>query len=110
LSCHTGAQQRTALQNAMAASARQPRQPVQPMQKPMSIPASLNSAGIPPRPSISRSMSGSRNNRPVAADDEYPDNQTQGRSGRPDPTYHSLSMSARPPVKNTGSGSTSYRQ
>jgi hypothetical protein len=115
---HPGAEQRTTLQNAVSASsasARQPRQPVQPTQ-PMNIPASLNSAGIPPRPSASRSMSGSRPARPTVAEEEdFSDTSLQGR---PDPTYHSLSMSARPAVKsgnsssnpNQNSGSNRYRR
>ncbi|RPJ50408.1 MAG: hypothetical protein EHM21_05020 [Chloroflexi bacterium] len=109
---HPGAEQRTALQNALeasrysaasqqsAASARQPRQPAQPTQ-PMNIPASLNSAGIPPRPGVSRSMSGAKSTRPsYAEEDEFSDS----AQSRPDPTYHSLSMSARPQVRN-GRGS-----
>jgi hypothetical protein len=109
---HPGAEQRTALQNAMSASARQPRQPAQPTQ-PMNIPAGLNSAGIPPRPAMSRAMSGSRA-RPGAPVDENTD--TTVRNGRPEPTYHSLSMSARPPVKvgdsntNENQGSGRYRR
>jgi hypothetical protein len=96
-------EQRTPLQNAIDASARQPRQPVQTTQ-PMNIPAGLNSAGIPPRASMSRSMSASRGGRPAPADepDYIPDNASRGR---PDPTYHSLSMSNRPPIKKGGSGS-----
>jgi hypothetical protein len=106
---HPGVEQRTALQNAIAASqqsaaARQPRQPVQTAQ-PMNIPASLNSAGIPPRPSVSRSMSAARSTRPsVVEDDDFADNASRGH---PDPTYHSLSMSNRPPVRNGSSGSNS---
>ncbi len=101
---HPGAVQRTILENALNASARQPRQPVH-TQQPMNIPASLNSAGIPPRPSVARSMSASRGNRPAASDeDDYADNASRSR---PDPTYHSLSMSSRPPVKNGGNGSGS---
>ncbi len=101
---HPGAVQRTVLENALSASARQPRQPVQ-TQQPMNIPASLNSAGIPPRPSVSRSMSASRTSRPSAMDEgDYADNSANGRQ---EPTYHSLSLSSRPPVKNGTNGSGS---
>ncbi len=108
---HPGMVQRTALQNAMSASARQPRQPVQ-TQQPMNIPASLNSAGIPARPAGVRSMSGARSSRPAAAPDEgdYPDNTSRSRT---DPTYHTLSMSTRPPVKNgtnENNGANRYRR
>ncbi len=105
---HPGAEQRTALQQAIAASsrqsaasARQPRQPVQPTQ-PMNIPASFNSAGIPPRPAVSRSMSGSRPTRPSIADEEDYSDDSSSRS-RPDPTYHTLSMSPRPSVRSGSS-------
>jgi hypothetical protein len=108
---HPGMEQRTVLQNAIdtsvrqnAASARQPRQPVQPTQ-PMNIPASLNSAGIPPRPSMARSMSGARSTRPSIAEEE--DFDDSASRGRPDPTYHSLSMSTRPPVKNNNGSANS---
>jgi len=102
---HPGVSQRPVLANALAASARQARQPMQ-TQQPMNLPASLNSAGIPPRPSVTRSMSGARGGRPVVAQDEgdYPENAAHGR---PDPTYHSLSMSSRPPVKNGTKNSSS---
>ncbi len=102
---HPGSEQRTAIQNAIDATRQsQPRQPVQTTQ-PMNIPAGLNSAGIPPRPSVSRSMSGSRPARPsYDEEDEFSNSASQGR---PDPTYHSLSMSARPQVKNGSGGSNS---
>ncbi len=102
---HPGSEQRTAIQNAIDATRQsQPRQPVQTTQ-PMNIPAGLNSAGIPPRPSVSRSMSGSRTARPsYGEEDEYSDNAS---NARPDPTYHSLTMSARPQVKNGSGGSNS---
>ncbi len=101
---HPGAEQHTALENAMSASTRQPRQSL-PVQQPMRIPASLNSAGIPPRPSVTRSMSATRNSRQPAPDEEeFSDNLSRGR---PEPTYHSLSMSNRPPVKNGANGSPS---
>lgn len=98
---HPGVVQRTALQNAMSTPARLPRQAMQP-QQPMNIPASLNSAGIPPRPAINRSMSGARSSRTPALDEvDYADNAARGR---PEPTYHSLSMSNRPPVKKEANG------
>ena len=101
---HPGVAQRTVLENALSASARQSRQPMQ-TQQPMNIPASLNSAGIPPRPSVTRSMSGARGSHPAALDEgDYPDDAARNR---PDPTYHSLSMSSRPPVKNGTKNSSS---
>jgi hypothetical protein len=98
---HPGAEQRTAFQNALSASARQPRQPVQTTQ-PMNIPAGLNSAGIPARPSASRAMAGSRGTRPAVQETEEYENTNSGYA-RSEPTYHSMSMSARPPVKTAGS-------
>jgi hypothetical protein len=121
---HPGLEQRTALQNAMSASARQPRQPVQ-TQQPMHIPSSLNSAGIPARPSVTRSMSSShgsshgssRSSRPAPSpfeEEDYPENAPRTRG---EPTYHTLSMSSRPPVKNgsssnesNGNGTGRYRR
>ncbi len=98
---HPDVVQRAARQNAISTPARLPRQVMQP-QQPMNIPASLNSAGIPPRPSVTRSMSGARSSRPAALDEgDYPDNASRAR---PEPTYHSLSMSGRPPVKKEANG------
>jgi hypothetical protein len=109
---HPGAEQRTALQNALSPSARPSRQPAQTMQ-PMNIPAGLNSAGIPPRPALSRAMSASRSSRPAPADEPELAPEPPAR-GHPDPTYHSLSMSARPPVKdgkpNEDPGANRYRR
>jgi len=102
---HPGVEQRTAIQNAMSASAsaRPQRQSYQQQQQ-MNIPASLNNAGIPARPSMSRSASSanSRNNTRSMISDEPAEYipESQGR-GRPEPTYHSLSMGARPQVSNT---------
>jgi hypothetical protein len=104
---HPGMVQRTALQSAVAASqARQSqvqnRVPAQTIQ-PMNIPAGLNSAGLSARPSYSRSAAGqnaagARSNRPVVDEPEYVP-ETPSR-GRPDPTYHTLSMSQRPTVNS----------
>jgi hypothetical protein len=94
-------QQRTVIQSGMTASARTQRQTV-PATQPMSIPAGLNSAGIPARPSMSRAASASqRSSRPVVMPEEPEYNpEPQGR-GRPEPTYHSLSMNARPQVNSS---------
>jgi len=116
---HPGAvQQQTVLQNAISASAAQVTQiQSQPVRR-MNIPASLNSASIPQRPSMSRAAQPS-NPRPsrfsgASEDQEHiSEPQTRG-SGHPEPTYHSLSMSARPSVSNGGSkengGTNRYRR
>jgi hypothetical protein len=111
---HPGVEQRTAFQNALSASARQPRQPIQTTQPMNNIPAGLNSAGISSRPSASRSMSASRNSRPspaVQEEEEYTENSGYSRG---EPTYHSMGVSARPPVKssapNENSASSRYRR
>lgn len=102
---HPGAVQRTAIQNAMSASAARPRPQMQSSQ-PISIPASLNSAAIPQRTPLSRSAApASRPNRTLGEDTEY-GTDLQNRT-RPEPTYHSLSMNARPAVNaNSNSGDT----
>jgi hypothetical protein len=90
-------EQRTAIQSAMAASAAaRARTPVQTTQ-PMSIPASLNSAAIPQRGTMSRSAApNTRSNRSMI--EEAADYGTEALRNRPEPTYHSLSMNARPAV------------
>lgn len=100
---HPGAVQRTAMQRSMPFSASTRSRPqVQSPSQPMSIPASLNSAGIPPRASMSRSAAPStRQARSAGQDNEY--NVGLQNQARPEPTYHSLSMSARPAV-STNSG------
>jgi hypothetical protein len=107
---HPGVEQRTALQNAIAASkqpaviAQQPRQTGLPA-KPVNIPASLNSAGIPSRTPVTRSMSASKPAAPtIGEDDGYADNTSRGRA---DPTYHSLSLTASPQVVNGTPGANS---
>jgi hypothetical protein len=103
---HPGSLQRTVLQGALEASAARARVPVQPTQPMMNIPATLNAPGIPARPAVSRSASASaRYNRGSAPADEvdYGVENTNVPRSRPEPTYHSLSMSARPPVNGGGS-------
>ncbi|MBE0696566.1 MAG: hypothetical protein IH586_06555 [Anaerolineaceae bacterium] len=99
---HPGLEQRTALQSAMTASSARPRTQAQTNQ-PMSIPTSLNSAAIPQRGSMSRSAAPNpRINRSMMEDADYG---AEALRSRPDPTYHSLSMNARPAV-NTPPGET----
>lgn len=111
---HTGLEQRPMLQNSASASSRAYRQPLQSAQ-PMSIPANLTNTGLPARPSLSRSASAnSRNNRSMVSEEsaEYIP-EAQGRA-RPEPTYHSLSMSARPQVngstRTNDGGTGQYRR
>jgi hypothetical protein len=100
---HPGSLQRTVLQGAIEASATRTRVPVQPTQ-PMNIPATLNAAGIPARPAVSRAASASsRYNRASTPDEGDYGVETPSRA-HPEPTYHSLSMSARPPVNGGSSG------
>jgi hypothetical protein len=98
-------QQRTTFQSTMSTSAlnsastSRARPQIQHTQ-PMSIPASLNSAAIPQRSPMSRSASAApspRNNRSMIEEADY---STEALRGRPEPTYHSLSMNARPAVNN----------
>ena len=106
---HPGADQhaRTAIQNAMSSSAtaRPNRTPVQP--QPMNIPTSLGSTVIPSRPAVSRAAQAGngRSGRFSAPAPEEPDYVNEPSTGRvrPDPTYHNLSMSARPPVNRPNS-------
>jgi hypothetical protein len=97
-------QQRTAFESALDASASRARPQVQPTQ-PMSIPTSLNSAGMPARPMPSRAASASsRFSRSSAPADEGDFGSDVPSRARPEPTYHSLSMSARPPVNGGSNG------
>ena len=108
---HPGMEQHTAIHNAVAAStaARQNRAAVPPTQ-PMSIPSSLGQTSIPSRP-MSRAAQSNNNARPsrfnsAANEPEYVP-ETPVHSNRPDPSYHSLSMSARPTVNGSQGGSKS---
>ncbi len=100
---HPGVEQRTAIQNAMSARSNRPSQQSQSM----NMPSSLNSAAIPPRPSVTRGAQASSNRPgrftppPVEDEDDFTP-ETQPRV-RPEPTYHS--MSARPQVNRNNSGS-----
>jgi len=107
---HPGAtEQRMVMQNAISPSSRVQHLPAQ-SNRPMSIPASLNSAGIPARPSMSRSASASsRGSRPVVAEEPEYIPEPQART-RPEPTYHSLSMSARPQVNNNPRSNNPYNR
>jgi hypothetical protein len=107
---HPGVQQqRTAFQNAVSSTASRARTPIQGTQ-PMSIPASLNSSAIPQRTTMTRSAAPAnnlRNNRSMVEDSEYT---SDALRNRPDPTYHSLSMNARPAVNgNSGDNSNTNR-
>lgn len=102
---HPAAERRQAVsstQSTAVAASRPSRSPVQTTAQPMSVPASLNSSAVSQRPSTTpRAVSASSSSRssrstPVMDEPEYlPDT----RSSR-EPTYHSLSMSSRPPVNN----------
>lgn len=98
---HPGAVQRVPLQNAMSSAAARSRAQAQPAPS-MSIPTSLNSAAIPARPNMSRAAApNTRYSRSMMEEPEY--GGEQPARARPEPTYHSLSMSARPSV---GQGSS----
>lgn len=96
---HPGAQQRTALQSAInATAARQSQNRVQtPTAHPTSIPNGLGSAGIPARPAMSRAASSPRSSRPVEEPEYVNENAVRTRA---EPSYHSLGMSTRPTVSN----------
>ncbi len=103
---HPGLEQRTALQSAVAATAasrQQARTPVTPA--PVNIPSSLSSNGAVPRQNMSRAASATRNVR--SNDNLYEEHEpAQPRSNRPEATYHTLSMSARPSRPSTTNGSS----
>mgnify|MGYP001251207374 CR=1 FL=1 len=99
--------QRITIQNANAAaiSAQRSQHLTARSSQPVSsIPAALNSAAIPQRPSMTRAASSQRVNRnSISPDYEEPEPQQSSVRVRPEPTYHSLSMSARPSINRTGS-------
>ena len=108
---HPGAEQRTAIQNAVESSANSMRPGRNQAQShPMNIPTTLGATVIPSRPAVSRAAQASngrasRFSTPAAEEPEYVNDPAAGR-GRSDPTYHNLSMSARPQVNRpNGSGS-----
>jgi len=104
---HPGAEQRIPLQNAMSSVAR-PRAQVQAAQ-PMSIPTSLNSSAIPARSNMSRAASSNaRQSRSMIEEPEYSGEQPV--RARPEPTYHSLSMSARPSTGQMPAGNISVNR
>ena len=111
---HPGAEQRVPLQNAVSAPAAhaynrtipQPQLVSQPQAaaQPRPIAASLNTAGVQPRPAMSRSAATARPARsvePPAENDLAPKNPL-----RPEPTYHSLAMSARPAANPPAANNT----
>jgi hypothetical protein len=115
---HPGVEQRLPLQNAMS-NYTSPRpiqtRPAIPAPSMHNIPASLNSGAAQHRPSMSRSTSAQPRPAPRSIDNT-PENEYEPgqplRPARPEPTYHSLSMGARPapnnrpnPNSDNGSGS-----
>lgn len=109
---HPGMEQRTLIQNAISTTVQRPQTqhlPAHSMQPMSTIPASLNSAAIPQRPSMSRAAASQRINRnSISSEYDERDSQPSTLRVHPEPTYHSLSMSARPSIKSNtnGSGST----
>ena len=111
---HPGTEQRIPLQGAIEATAahhqhRSTTQQVAQPTQPMHIPASLNSSVVPPRPSANMPRAASSNSRygrhsiqaSSSSDEEYiPEPPARNNNGRPEPTYHTLSMSARPANPN----------
>lgn len=99
---HPGLEQRTPLQNAVSSYApplRQPQtRPSLPTSQPMSIPAGLHSGSNQHRPAVSRSASAPQRAVPRSIDNTIDNEHEQPqpiRPTRPEPTYHSLSMSAK---------------
>jgi len=112
---HPGVHQKTAIQNAFSASTSHPRPQVPAGQPMSSIPASLNSAAISPQrmPQSRSAAPTSRVTRSVMDESDYSAD-AQNRA-RPEPTYHSLSISSRPAVNSQNnsadpSGSNRYRK
>ena len=102
--------QRTAIQNAVASGSSMRTSRTQTQSQPMSIPTTLGPTVIPTRPAVSRAAQASsgrasRFSAPAAEEPEYVNDPAMGR-GRPDPTYHSLAMSARPQVNRTNGSSS----
>ncbi len=100
---HPGTEQRTPIQKAMSAyQARQP-QPQQPRTslppQPMNVPAGLNSGAVQHRPAQTMQRSAAA---PHARPTQRPIDPTldadYDQPAPPEPTYHRLSMSARPSV------------
>ena len=109
---HPGQHRRPAIQSAVSAQAasRYTGRNLPQSTQPMSIPASLNSSAAAPRPSLNRAAApnprAARPAAPVVPMDEpeyIPENPT--RVNR-EPTYHSLSMSARPSVNNNNNNNS----
>jgi hypothetical protein len=113
---HPGAEQHVPIQDAFshrpAQVNRAKAQPTQPMNIPMS--ASGSNSGSRAAHASGSGISGGSNARPAvrgvsassasrfglqaAEDDDFTQDGMAPRNGRPDPTYHSLSMSGRPPA------------
>jgi hypothetical protein len=96
---HPGMEHRPVLHGALAQTVGRVRNSNSvPVQQPMNIPSSLNSAGIPARPSVARSAAP----RQAAATNPRNNNHSPDYAERPEPTYHSIG--ARPtPEKTSGS-------
>lgn len=111
---HPGVEQHTPLERAMSSTTKAVRANTQTQvhaTQPMSIPASLNSSAIPARPNTPRAAApNTRYSRSMVDDQDHNISEPSMRS-RPEPTYHSLSMSSRPSVnqavnENTGANRT----
>jgi len=103
---HPGAQQRVPAHNTMSAPVTRARAPFQAPAQPMSIPSGFNSSVIPQRGATLRSAAPAArtNNRPIM---EESDHGTEALRSRPEPTYHSLSMNARPAVNSNAAETNS---
>ena len=101
---HPSVEQTTAMQSARNNREGNQR-PLQPTQ-PMNVPVGLSSASLSSRPAANRGVaasSGARFNRASSPEEIEYVSETTAR-GRPEPTYHTLSMSARPAAdKESGS-------
>lgn len=111
---HHGVHRRPAIQSTVSAqaAARYTGRNLPQHTQPMSIPASLNSSAATPRPSLNRAANPNPRAVRPAAPLEEPEYipETPSRATR-EPTYHSLSMSARPSVNNSnGDRSNRYRR
>ncbi len=118
---HPGAEQRMPLQSM--ASTRASSRPQVPAQRPLSIPQSLGSAAIPPRPASTYQRNAVHAQpaapRPASrfssAADEDDSGVYEPSYARPEPTYHSLNARPRPNanganIPNRNSGNNRFRQ
>ena len=112
---HPGIEQRIPLQNAVrtptASASAYPARTSSAIPQPLNIPSSLKNTGVQPRPSMGMAAAaqqrGASRGMEQSSENEY-ENVQSGHTTRAEPTYHTLSMSARQAANHTSTNSSEH--